>query len=329
MHIQFIKPGLLSTIQDLGRLHHLSDAVPVSGAMDTLACRIANLVLGNPENATVIEFTFHGAVFLAETDLLISYSGEGATLNLGDMPLARDRPLIIPAKSVLSFSKNSGSRTYLAVAGGWQAADVLGSKSTYIPACFGGMDGRSLKTGDLLQSNSELSPLTRNLLHSLQAGKTRQTKWSVARSLFIKPELNTIRIIPGREFTWFPAGAILSLLSASFTVGNRSDRMAFQLEGDFPICAKKREMPSAAVTQGTIQASGDGKLMLLMADAQVTGGYPRIAQVAAVDLSLCAQLKPGDQIFFKEISRREAERLYIQRENHIIQLKATLAEKYC
>lgn len=137
----------------------------------------------------------------------------------------------------------------------------------------------------------------------------------------------TVRAIPGREFTAFSAESLLAFLSEPFKVGLRSNRMAYQLEGEPIIRNKAEELISTAVTAGTIQVTGDGKLMLLMADCQTTGGYPRIAQVATADLPVCAQLKPGDELFFEEISRKDAEKLLLHQEKLLLELKASIRLK--
>lgn len=328
MQLKILKPGLLSTIQDLGRLQHLAEAVPVSGAMDQLSCRIANIVLGNHENAPVIEFTYHGAELYAESDLLISFSGEGAVLYAEGITLPNDRPIFIPSGTSFSLSAAEGCRSYLAVSGGWNVPEVLGSASTYLTAGFGGLNGRALKVNDLISSSEFLTPLSRKILNRYVDADISFFPWSASKISFLPKWRKAVRVIPGREFTWFSAESLLAFLSEPFLVQARSDRMGYQLEGPSITRSKTEELISTAVAPGTIQVTGDGKLMLLMADCQTTGGYPRIAQVAAVDLAICAQLKPGDEVFFEDISRKEAEKLYLKQEQNFKELKATIANKF-
>ncbi|WP_207421051.1 biotin-dependent carboxyltransferase family protein [Desertivirga brevis] len=328
MQLKILKPGLLSTIQDLGRLQHLAEAVPVSGAMDQLSCRIANIVLGNDENAPVIEFTYHGAELYAETDLLISFSGEGAVLHAEGINLPSDRPIFLPATTRFSLAPGQGCRSYLAVIGGWNVPTVLGSASTYLTAEFGGLHGRNLKENDLIVSSELFTPINRNILNRYIADKINYLNWSASKNSFLPTWRKAVRVIPGKEFTWFSAESLLGFLSEPFTVNVRSDRMAYQLEGSPITRNKPEELISTAVAPGTIQVTGDGKLMLLMADCQTTGGYPRIAQVASVDLAICAQLKPGDEVFFEDISRKEAEKLYLKQEQNFKELKASIANKF-
>lgn len=328
MQIRLIKPGLLSTVQDLGRKDYLSQAVPVSGAMDTLAARTANKAIGNEDNAAVIEFTYSGIEFKTETDILISYSGDGAILHAGKQSLPAERPLFIPAETMLNFVNNpTGSRTYLAVSGGWDVPEVLGSRSTYLTAGFGGLDGRVLQTGDVLKSSDRLMPLSKSILRKLKSEAISYPNWSVARQLFLGDK-RSIRVVPAQEITWFDGRSIVDFLSKPYTLGLQSNRMGYHLEGPTMDRLKKDELLSTAVAPGTIQVTGNGSMILLMADCQTTGGYPRVAQVAAVDLPLCGQLKPGNEIYFKEISRQEAEMLYLDREQQLHKLKTALQSKF-
>jgi antagonist of KipI len=328
MQIKIIKPGLLSTIQDMGRTLFLSQAVPASGAMDTLSARIANKCVGNDDNAAVIEFTYADAVFIAETDLLIAYAGDGAFIKLNDKILPTNRPLYIPTGTTINLSNNPiGSRTYLAVAGGWDVPEVMGSKSTYLTAGFGGLDGRALKVGDVLNS-SQPSTITQKIIDQLKSDHVNYSEWSIPRQTLLRADRRFINFIPATEFTWFDGRSIADFLTERYVVGQRSNRMGYHLEGAAMNRVKKDELLSTAVTPGTIQVTGNGGLLLLMADCQTTGGYPRIAQVAAVDIPLCAQLKPGDAIYFKQINRREAEMLYLEREQLLQKLAAAIQSKF-
>ncbi|SEL14391.1 antagonist of KipI [Parapedobacter koreensis] len=317
---------MMSTIQDMGRWGYLSQGVPISGAMDRLAARIANLAVGNTGEQAVIEFTYGNAAFQAETDILLAYSGDGAILEANSTPLPPDRPLFIPTGTYIHLATNpSGCRSYLAVAGGWDVPEALGSRSTYTTAAIGGLQGRALQGGDMLQACSSLTDITVELFRRLQRQTINYPPWGIARWLFLSKKRNTVRIVPAHEFTWFRGESVVNFLSSPFTVSTTSNRMGYQLDGPPTHRFVSRELLSTAVAPGTIQVTGNGSLVLLMADCQTTGGYPRIAQVAAVDMPLCAQFKPGDIIYFKEISRIEAEKLYIHHENQLSKLAIALA----
>lgn len=329
MQIKILKPGLLDTVQDMGRYGYLSQAVPVSGAMDTLSARIANKAAGNDDNAAVIEFTYAGAEFLAETNLLIAYAGDGAVLQSGGQQIPAGRPVFVPEGTILKLASNAaGSRTYMSVAGGWDVPDVLGSKSTFLTAGFGGFKGRALKADDILKNAGQLSATAQKMISSLESTKVSYSKWSIPRQQFLFANKKTIRVVPANEFGWFNGKSITEFLSALYTIGQQSNRMGYHLEGPAMERHKTDELLSTAVAPGTIQVTGGGGMIMLMADCQTTGGYPRIAQVAAIDMPLCAQLKPDDTIYFKEISRREAEMLYLEREQQLQQLTMAVQCKY-
>lgn len=326
MELLINKPGLLSTLQDTGRLFHRAEGVPVSGAMDLLSARIANRAVGNDDKAAVIEFTYGDTALRAVTPLLIAASGEGSRLCAEGRILPDDRPLYIPGGTSLTLETIvPGARLYLAVAGGWEIPEVLGSKSTYIPAGIGGYEGRALQKGDRLVSGEILSVVSKNIVSILTGDKINYPSWSIARRLLRPAGRGTIRVMRGREFDWFEPAARERFFSTVFRVSTDSNRMGYRLEGSLLKRNKQEELISTAVAPGTIQVSGNGGVIMLMADAQTTGGYPRIAQVAAVDLSACGQLRPGDDIMFTEISGNEAERLYFVQEEQLAELTAAIA----
>ncbi|MFC3563218.1 5-oxoprolinase subunit C family protein [Pedobacter jamesrossensis] len=327
MRISIIKPGIFSTIQDLGRNDFLAQAVPVSGAMDSLAHRLANRAIGNDDYAATIEFTYADASFKAETDILISYSGQGAYLSYNGNIMPHNRPLLFSKGSIIKLIVNEqGVRTYVSIAGGWNVPDLMRSKSTYVTAKLGGFNGRVLQKGDVLDSNNEMNFLTSTIIKQLLSKP--YTNWSIDTRDLIPLDLKTIRVVPSNEFGWFDVDSILSFLSNPYTVGIKSNRMGYQLEGKTLNRKIKKELLSTAVTPGTIQVTGSGDVIILMADCQTTGGYPRIARIADVDISLCAQLKPGDIINFSEISADEAERLYFEREKELDIITDSINFKY-
>ncbi len=328
MQISLIKPGFLSTLQDLGRWGYLSQAVPVSGAMDTLSARIANKAVGNEDQAAVIEFTYADAKFVADTNILVAYAGDGAVFKAEIQYLPSERPVFILAGTVISLIKNpKGSRTYLAVSGGWDVPEVLGSRSTYLTASFGGLQGRQLQRGDTLFNRNPLSATAKNILNKLSGDRVNFPDWGIARQLFLPAQPKFIRVVPAQEFNWFDGRSVFDFLSSPYRLSLRSNRMGFHLDGARMDRLVKKDLLSTAVAPGTIQVTGNGSMILLMADCQTTGGYPRIGQVAAVDLPLCGQLNPGDEIYFKEICRHEAEILYLEREQQLKKLTIVIQHK--
>lgn len=329
MQIKINKPGLLSTVQDMGRHGFLSQGVPVSGPMDTLSARIANIALGNNENDAVLEFTDAGAEFTAESDILIAYSGDGAILKANAFTLPADRPVFIPENTTITLSPNpSGYRTYLAIAGGWDVPEVLGSRSTYLPAKFGGFKGRALKANDKLNSTRIISIVTQHILKGLINEGIHYPKWSVARESFLPANKFTISVMKAGETDWFDVNSLKSFFSASYSVSVNSNRMACRLDGPCVALKKKRELLSTGVTAGTIQVSHEGEPIILMADGQTTGGYPRIGQVAATHLPLCAQLRPGQSIKFYEIGWDEAIKQYLHLMQQLREVETTIKNKF-
>ena len=320
MHIRILQAGMLSTVQDLGRRHYLSQGVPVAGVMDRLSARIANQAVGNDKHAAVIEFTYGGAAFHAESDLLLAYSGEGAILETDSRHLPSDRPIFIPKGTKIRLTDTStGCYTYLAIAGGWDVPDILDSRSTYLPAAFGGVQGRPLHKGDVLRAMEPPASVRQWMIRL--AGKTiRYPKWGISHRAFLPTNRQVVRVVPGPEFNWFEGQSVVNFLSVPFRITTQSNRMGYRLEGPPMRSHTRRELLSTAVASGTIQVTGAGKLIVLMADSQTTGGYPRIAQIAAVDMPLCAQRRPGDEIFFREISQTEAEKLYLHQEEQFRKL---------
>lgn len=321
MQITIIKPGLLSTIQDLGRVDFLSQAVPISGAMDTLSARITNLAVGNSDTEAVIEFTYGNASFKCDTDILLSYCGNGATLQSHNEKLPAARAIFLKAGTIVNLKNTtSGARTYLAVPGGWDLPLVLNSRSTYTPAGFGGYEGRALKVNDWLSGSKKLSKTNIQLLNDFKNSNKSYARWGIYEDLIRAKNQKVVRIILGGESNWFDETSIVDLLSKTYTIDLKSNRMGIYLKGSKLKRVQSTELLSTAVCPGTIQVNGDGEMILLMADCQTTGGYPRIAQVALVDLPICAQLKPGDEILFEEISPLAAEKLYLKQERDLAKL---------
>ena len=315
MSILVIKPGVSGTVQDAGRKGHRSEGVPLSGAMDPMSFARANLLCGNRLDDAGLEVTLHGMELLFEEDILVAMSGGGSIPAIDGTRLPSDRPLWVKAGSLLRFLPSpSGCRMYLAVGGGILAQNDLGSRSTYEPAGLGGIGGRRLQKGDRLQRQQT------NALHKRIAGSLKNDegshltgRWgaSVAESGSM-PSPGTVRCLRGPEWDRSGEGMRDSLFRKDFTVAKDSNRMGIRLTNEGMERLEFPEMVSSGVSPGTIQMAHDGTLLLLMADAQTTGGYPRIAHVAGADIARCAQLRPGDTVRFIETSLLEAELALLQ-----------------
>lgn len=317
MSIKVLKSGLLTTIQDLGRYGHQKSGMIVSGAMDTLALRIGNLLLGNSVNHAGIECTLLGPVILFENNQLIAITGADLSPQIDGLPVAMWRPIYAPKGSKLSFGKAiTGCRSYITVYGGFDVPEVLSSRSTYLRASIGGWEGRALKADDVIR-------FMQPYLHPL-----KKFSWSAGISIYPDLSTTTIRVIKGPEFEQFNEKSTIKFFNEPFTVSKEADRMGYRLDGPSMQMVKPKEMLSAAVTFGTIQVPQQGTPIVLMADHQTTGGYPRIAQVASTDLTLLAQMQSGHKINFKLITLAEAHALLAERKQQLQQLEQTIALKY-
>lgn len=326
MSLTVIRPGLLSSLQDLGRYGYQKHGVVVSGAMDSLAHRLANILVGNKEKEATMEITMIGPLLEFGSDALISLCGGDLSPAIEGVPVPMFRPVWVKKGARLTFgSCTRGCRTYLAVAGGFDIPLVMGSKSTYIRGGLGGYQGRSLKAGDVLPVGIR-SEVSNRLIKLLSVrGDERSfssSSWEVSIDLIsLYRENPMVRVIRGNEFEWFTGESRKQFFQDPFLVSPQSDRMGYRLKGPKLGLTEPRELISGAVAFGTIQVPKEGQPIVLLADRQTTGGYPRIAQVISVDLPLLAQAKPGDRIQFMEVSHSEAEAWYLDREKELRQLK--------
>jgi KipI family sensor histidine kinase inhibitor len=324
------KPGIAGTVQDSGRFGFQSLGVVTGGAMDLFAYRTANLLAGNHQDAAIIEISFGNTEIVFEQDALIAACGRGADLFINGEPAPVWKTIAIKKRVSLFFKNNNeGARMYLSVAGGWYVRKIMNSSSTYPAANFGGHEGRTLQQGDLLKANTKLSEVSLQIISSMQSDKSFiAASWGIQLPDFFNYNAKIIRVLKGPEQDWFEDSSVQNFYSSSFTVSNAGGRMGYRLSGSAITKKENKELLSTAVTKGTVQVTPDGNMILLMSDCQTTGGYPRIAQVVAADLNLCAQLKPGDNITFKEISFEEAEQLFLKQEKHFYDTEKNIAYRF-
>ncbi len=313
MSIRITKPGIFSTVQDLGRARFLDHAVPLGGAMDAVSASIVNLLVGNAAGDALIEIVDGNFECITQEDVLMALVSGDAHFEVDQKSTPINRPLFIPKGATIRLKNNiEGRYSYLSIAGGWDVPEVLGSKSTFVTAGFGGHHGRALKKDDVLVAAQTHSTQNKMLFENLQSGTVNWPAWSVPAKQFLGSSRSVVRVIEGREFDWFTENAVADFFSKPYQFNN-ANRMGIRLQG--PKIARKSsqqsELLSTAVLPGTIQVTGDGSLILLMADCQTTGGYPRLAKVAEFDLPICAQWKQGQSIHFERINLQEAEKLYL------------------
>ncbi|EMA6344912.1 biotin-dependent carboxyltransferase family protein [Bacillus cytotoxicus] len=318
MNVEVLHAGMLTTIQDVGRYYYQQYGVPVGGAMDRTALRIVNMLVGNKENEAGLEITMIGPKLLIKKTTLLAIGGAdvGAVLNGEPIPLWR--PIVAKEGSMLCFGKEEfGCRAYVAFAGGIDVACSMGSKSTYVRASIGGIEGRALKKGDQLQIGIPSSVAT-CMIKKLLDEKRIYTQWGACRHVLPKySRYPVVRIITDFEWDEFSKESQVAFFTKEYKVSHYADRMGYRLKGEHLKRIEDYEVLSSAVTFGTIQVPPGGQPIILMADRQTTGGYPRIGNVISVDLPILAQLKPNDYVTFVQISMEEAVALYIEQERNL------------
>jgi antagonist of KipI len=309
--VRVLRPGLHTTVQDQGRygLQHLG-VVPC-GAMDTVAHRLANALVGNAGDAATLECTVVGPELLFERETLIALCGAVFEATVAGEPLPQYRPVLLGAGTRLRVGGTlHGARGYLAVAGGFSVPAVLGSRSTYVPAAFGGFEGRALRTGDALVLDAAAPELAAARFARLKNARSAEnfscTGWRVGAITLPRDKTLIVRAMEGRHYAEFEAGSRRALFDATWRVSQDSNRMGYRLAG--PALARRGagELLSEPACLGTVQAPGDGSVIVLMADHQTTGGYPKIAEVAGADVPLLSQLAPGGALRFARCSVGEA-----------------------
>ena len=314
MSLRVVRPGLLSTVQDRGRhgLQHLG-VVPC-GPMDPVALELANALVGNRDGEAVIEFTVLGPEIAFDDVALISLCGALFEAKVGGVPIPANRPILLPKNSVLSTGRALlGSRGYLAVAGGIATAPVLGSRSTYLPARFGGLEGRLLRAGDVLPLMEGSSSLSSKRYENLENRKVmaglRTVGWSAPALTLPEREPITIHAMEGRHYAHFDAASQRAFFEATWKVSPDSNRMGFRLAGPALARSEAFEILSEPACLGTVQVPANGLPIALMADHQTTGGYPKIAEIAAADVPRLAQLAPGGSVQFARCTLEQAREL--------------------
>lgn len=302
--IEILEPGLLTTVQDLGRYGYQRYGVPVSGSMDQFALRVANLLVGNSEASAGLEITMIGPRLRFLAGAVIAVSGADLTPVLDGQPLPMWRACDVYRGSTLSFAGiRDGVRAYLSVAGGIDVPVVLGSRSTYTRARIGGLDGRALAQGDRLSTPEG---------GAASVGGNRETVAGLAPAY---GHSNKVRVVLGPQDDAFTQRGIETFLSASYTVTPQSDRVGCRLEGPRIEHVAGADIVSDGIPFGAVQVVGDGMPIILMADRGSTGGYTKIATVISADLPRLAQSAPGDAIKFQSVTVEEAHRFLREQED--------------
>ncbi|MGP4041397.1 biotin-dependent carboxyltransferase family protein [Gracilibacillus sp. D59] len=315
MAIEIIEEGLHTTIQDQGRLSYQSYGFPVSGPMDEFAAKIANILVDNDPNEAVIEMSFIGPTIKFHQQAIISITGGNMSANLNEQPVPLAQPLQVKKNDILQFrTVKTGGFGYIAIKGGLDIRKVLGSRSTVVRADIEGLLDRKLSVGDILPFS-----------HSYYTDN--QLNWGIAPSLFryIEQPVTTIRYMEGAQYDWFDND---SFEHTTWVASTQSNRMGYRLEGTPITKSKEEQLLTEATTFGSIQVPPNGQPIILMADGQPTGGYPKIGQVARVDLSKISQLRPGQPFRFKKITVKDAINLLANRDQLLRTIHRFVQEKW-
>ena len=299
--IQVQAPGLLTTVQDLGRDGFGAIGVSPSGAADPIALRLGNRLVANAENAAGLEMTLTGGTFVFPEGAILALTGSdfGATLDGGAVKMWTSIEAR-PGQTLCLGGTRSGARCYLCVRGRIEVTPFLGSASTHLLTGLGGFEGRALRKGDVLHVGPAASPFRQR---AIAAEATRHFS---LRSV--------LRFTRGPQADWFSEAAMRSFSESTYRVGEQSNRMGLRLEGAPVPQISGRQMITEGVSLGAIQAPPGGLPIILCVDQQTTGGYPKIGNVISADLHRVGQLRPRDEIRFEQVTWEAARSLLVEQE---------------
>jgi antagonist of KipI len=299
--IQVQSPGLLTTVQDLGREGFGPLGVSPSGAADPLSLRIGNRLVGNPESAAGLEMTLLGGTFLFPQAATIALTGSDFGATLDGAPLAPwNSTKVSPGQTLRVASTRSGARCYLSVHSAILVNPFLGSASTHLLSGLGGYQGRALRKGDVLRLGREIAPFRKKAVD--------------AQSLEQLAPRKILRVTAGPQSDWFPQSSLRAFCENTYRVAEESNRMGLRLEGHSIARESTDEMITEGVSLGAIQITASGLPIILFVEQQTTGGYPKIANVISADLHSLGQLRPRDEIRFEQVSWDAARTLLIEQE---------------
>ena len=292
--------GFLTTVQDAGRTGYQQSGVPVAGVMDPRSFAIANILVGNDKDEAVLEITMMGPAATFDEATVIAVTGGNLSPALNGSPMPMYRAVLVKPGDKLTFGMQvSGCRAYLAVAGGFDIEPVMGSRSTYLKAQIGGVEGRKLGKDDRLGFRAPVTDLP-----NLEQGR------------FVKAEdftaaHKTLRVVMGPQDDAFTEKGLKTFLGTAYSVTNQFDRMGCRLEGEVVEHISGGDIISDGISMGAVQVPSAGQPIIMLADRQTTGGYTKIANVITADFPLIAQCKFGDTIRFKAVSITEAQDIYL------------------
>jgi len=300
-------PGVLTTIQDLGRMGYGQYGIPISGAMDRYSFQIANRLIGNAPGDAGLEITLYGLKLETLRSVRIAITGGDMNPMLNGEPLPMWQTLDLPAGSTLLFKNiRGGARAYLAAEGGIDSPVQLGSRSTNRKALL----GNTLKKGDIVKT--------------LPAKRTSSNQQLPESMIPTYSKQADIRVILGPQDDLFSRKGMDTFLSETYTITSQSDRQGYRLEGESIEHVSGADIISDAILPGSIQVPGNGQPIIMMMDAQTTGGYPKIACVIGPDIDVLAQMLPGRKVRFRQVTIEEAHRIVHAEALRLSQIKEML-----
>lgn len=314
MSLRIIRQGVLDTIQDMGRYGHQYLGINCNGAMDRFSMQLANALLGKDLDAPVIEIHFPSSQILFEKETIICISGADFVPAINNQIIPLHHPVAVSKKSLLKFEKlQSGARCYLSVINELQLDKWMNSYSTNLKSNTGGVDGRNLLKNDVILFKNGL-----NISKLLNGKDFIVLPW---KANDVVDTRNEIEFTIGSEWHWLSKEAQELFSDQWFQITNEADRMGYQLAAQSLEQKNKEQLVSSAVCFGTVQLLPGGQLIILMADHQTAGGYPRVAYVISAHLPILAQKKPNDVIRFKMTSIEEAEKKIVNQKKYLQQLQ--------
>jgi antagonist of KipI len=299
--IQVRAPGLLTTVQDLGRQGFGPLGVSPSGAADPISLRLGNQLLENDENAAGLEMTLLGGTFVFPEGVVFALTGSDFGAVLDDVPVYLGTSVVArPGQMVRLGATSSGARCYLCVQGGVAVTSFLGSASTHILSGLGGFKGRSLRKGDVVHVGSTTKPFRKRTIAPQASENLSHRK--------------VLRVTAGPQADWFSESSQDLFYASTYRVGEQSNRMGLRLEGPALSQRGSNQMITEGVSLGAIQVPTSGSPIILFVEQQTTGGYPKIANVISADLHRVGQLRPRDEIRFERVTFDAARSLLIDQE---------------
>ena len=302
-------PGLLTTVQDLGRHGFGTIGVSPSGAADPVSLRLGNRLVANPENAAALEMTLLGGTFAFQERAIVALTGSDFGATIDDAAIAPGKSVQVRSGQTLRLGPTrSGARCYLCVHGGIAVPPFLGSASTHLLSGLGGFEGRALRKGDVLS----IGPATKPFRERVLSGRIMER---------LSPR-SVVRVTPGPQADWFDKETLRAFCAATYRVGEQSNRMGIRLEGPPVPQQIARPMITEGVSLGAVQVPTGGLPIILFVEQQTTGGYPKIANVISADLHRLGQLRPRDEIRFEQVTFEAARSLLIEQEKLLASCEA-------